>query len=95
MTDAIHSLRRKCCRTERLWKATGLDVPHLDLKDLQYSFNILVKEARTAYSANFVFQKEILRIYLTLSTTFFHCHSPHYYDLLLMIVISSLHSLLR
>lgn len=41
----------KCCRTEWPWKATGLEIHRLYLKDLGRPFNNLVKEAQTAYFA--------------------------------------------
>lgn len=54
ITDAVSRLRRKCHRTEWLWKATVLEVRCPYLKDLQYSFNALVKEAQTTYFSNLI-----------------------------------------
>lgn len=54
MTDAVCSLRPKWGRTERLWKATGLEVHRTYLKHLRDSFNAVLKEARTAYSSNLI-----------------------------------------
>ncbi len=54
ITDTVHSLRGNCCRTERLGKATGLEVYCSYLEDLVYSFNMVAKEARTAYFANLI-----------------------------------------
>lgn len=54
VTDAVRRLRQMCRRSERLWKATGLEVHRLYLKELRQSFNVSVREARSAYFANLI-----------------------------------------
>ncbi|KAL0154001.1 hypothetical protein M9458_050663, partial [Cirrhinus mrigala] len=46
INDAIHSFRRVCRKTERLWKSTWLQVHQLHLKELLSDLHEMIKEAR-------------------------------------------------
>ena len=54
INEEIRTLKRTCRKTERLWKATNLQVHRLYLKDLYSDFNVLVKNARAAYFSNLI-----------------------------------------
>lgn len=58
MMDAVCCLRWKCCRTEWLLKATGLDVHFLYFKELLYYFKASVREAWPAYFANAIYSSK-------------------------------------
>lgn len=54
LSDDIRCLRRNCCKSERLWKSSGLEVHRLHLKDHMKSYNDLVRETRKAYFAKLI-----------------------------------------
>ena len=54
INEEIRTLKRKCRKTERLWKSTNLQVHREYLKDLYSDFNEMVKNARAAYFANLI-----------------------------------------
>uniref|UniRef100_A0A8C7WVE9 Reverse transcriptase domain-containing protein n=1 Tax=Oryzias sinensis TaxID=183150 RepID=A0A8C7WVE9_9TELE len=45
----IHSFRRLCRKTERLWKTTKLEVHRLDFKELISTLNDMIKQARSTF----------------------------------------------
>ena len=49
LTESIRNMKRCCRKTERLWKATKLEVHRLHLKDLVSSLNEKMSQARSEY----------------------------------------------
>ncbi|XP_030601343.1 uncharacterized protein LOC115791283 [Archocentrus centrarchus] len=54
MDDSIRFLKRSCWKVERLWKSTKLQVHLIHLKELIFSFNNMVKDARAAYFSRLI-----------------------------------------
>ena len=54
INESIRTLRRKCRKTERLWKATKLEVHRLHLKGLMATLNNMVKAERSSFFANLI-----------------------------------------
>ena len=52
--ESISNFRRKCRKTECLWKATKLEVHQLQFNELLICLNDMMREARTAYFANLI-----------------------------------------
>lgn len=54
MNDSIRFLKRSCRKVEHLWKSTKLQVHLIHLKELIFSFNNMVKDARAAYFSRLI-----------------------------------------
>lgn len=55
INDNIRSQKRECRKAERRWKKSGLQVHFNIMKDLWFSFNHMIKEARRHYFSELIF----------------------------------------